>query len=84
MTLNTKTLKIHLNSQGFQGLAEKEGFEPSRAFDTPTPLAGEPLRPLGYFSEFVYSPYDLPVLPAGRLAAHRATRYQDLHTANGS
>ena len=31
-------------------MAEKEGFEPSRAFDTPTPLAGEPLRPLGYFS----------------------------------
>ena len=30
-------------------LAQKEGFEPSRAFYTPTPLAGEPLRPLGYF-----------------------------------
>ena len=30
-------------------VAQKEGFEPSRAFYTPTPLAGEPLRPLGYF-----------------------------------
>ena len=30
-------------------MAQKEGFEPSRAFYTPTPLAGEPLRPLGYF-----------------------------------
>ena len=31
-------------------MAEWEGFEPSRAFWTPTPLAGEPLRPLGYHS----------------------------------
>ena len=30
-------------------LAQKEGFEPSRGFWPPTPLAGEPLRPLGYF-----------------------------------
>ena len=30
-------------------LAQKEGFEPSRRFTQPTPLAGEPLRPLGYF-----------------------------------
>ncbi len=30
-------------------LAQKEGFEPSRPFSDPTPLAGEPLRPLGYF-----------------------------------
>ena len=30
-------------------LAEKEGFEPSRRSTRPTPLAGEPLRPLGYF-----------------------------------
>ncbi len=36
-------------------MAEKKGFEPLRAFYTPTPLAGEPLRPLGYFSEsFVF------------------------------
>ena len=34
-------------------LAEKKGFEPLRAFYTPTPLAGEPLRPLGYFSESI-------------------------------
>ena len=33
----------------FFSLAQKEGFEPSRALYTPTPLAGEPLRPLGYF-----------------------------------
>ncbi len=32
-------------------LAEKEGFEPSRRLSQPTPLAGEPLRPLGYFSK---------------------------------
>ena len=32
-------------------LAEKEGFEPSRQLSQPTPLAGEPLRPLGYFSK---------------------------------
>ena len=31
-------------------MAEKEGFEPSRQSPQPTPLAGEPLRPLGYFS----------------------------------
>ena len=30
-------------------MAQKEGFEPSRVFYAPTPLAGEPLRPLGYF-----------------------------------
>ena len=31
-------------------LAEKPGFEPGRGSTPPTPLAGEPLRPLGYFS----------------------------------
>ena len=30
-------------------LARKEGFEPSHAVQASTPLAGEPLRPLGYF-----------------------------------
>ena len=30
-------------------LAQKEGFEPSRRLPQPTPLAGEPLQPLGYF-----------------------------------
>ena len=33
-------------------LARKEGFEPSRRFWRPTPLAGEPLRPLGYFRRY--------------------------------
>ncbi len=32
-------------------LAEKSGFEPERRSTRPTPLAGEPLRPLGYFSK---------------------------------
>ena len=36
--------------RSFRALAEKEGFEPSRQLSHPTPLAGEPLRPLGYFS----------------------------------
>ena len=31
--------------------AEKEGFEPSRRYSRPTPLAGAPLRPLEYFSK---------------------------------
>ena len=35
-------------------LAQKEGFEPSRPFTDPTPLAGEPLRPLGYFCIIVF------------------------------
>ena len=39
---------VSIENTGFL-LAQKEGFEPSRAFYTPTPLAGEPLRPLGYF-----------------------------------
>ncbi len=30
-------------------VARKEGFEPSPGFRPATPLAGEPLRPLGYF-----------------------------------
>ena len=30
-------------------LAQKVGFEPTRRLPQPTPLAGEPLRPLGYF-----------------------------------
>ena len=32
-------------------MAEKERFELSRRLTQPTPLAGEPLRPLGYFSK---------------------------------
>ena len=41
-------------------LAQKEGFEPSRAFYTPTPLAGEPLRPLGYFCRPKHNTIKLP------------------------
>ena len=36
-------------------LAEKEGFEPSLRLSHTTPLAGEPLRPLGYFSKVFIS-----------------------------
>ena len=32
-------------------VAEKQGFEPWLRFTRTTPLAGEPLRPLGYFSK---------------------------------
>ena len=32
-------------------LAEKPGFEPGPRLSHATPLAGEPLRPLGYFSK---------------------------------
>ena len=31
-------------------MAEKPGFEPGLPLSSTTPLAGEPLRPLGYFS----------------------------------
>ena len=34
-------------------LARKEGFEPSHHFWWPTPLAGEPLQPLGYFRTLI-------------------------------
>lgn len=33
-----------------QKLAESEGFEPSMEFNPHTPLAGEPLQPLGQLS----------------------------------
>ena len=29
--------------------AQKDGFEPSRRYQRPTPFPGEPLQPLGYF-----------------------------------
>ena len=38
-------------------MAEKEGFEPSRPLTRPTPLAGEPLQPLEYFSNCVQCYY---------------------------
>ena len=31
-------------------MAETEGFEPSRQYSRPTPLAGAPLQPLEYVS----------------------------------
>lgn len=48
---NKKTL---LNSRV---LAEKQGFEPWLRFTRTTPLAGEPLRPLGYFSIAEYADF---------------------------
>ena len=36
---------------GCLSVAEKEGFEPSLRYSHTTPLAGEPLEPLGYFSK---------------------------------
>ena len=48
--INRHKKTLHpLRIQGFF-LAEKEGFEPSLRSSRTTPLAGEPLRPLGYFS----------------------------------
>ena len=37
-------------------MAEKERFELSLRFTRTTPLAGEPLRPLGYFSMCLHAP----------------------------
>ena len=48
----TKNLKQTLVRFRFY-VAEKEGFEPSLRLSHTTPLAGEPLRPLGYFSEYL-------------------------------
>ena len=46
----TETGEPLLCQRALAFMAEKEGFEPSRQLSHPTPLAGEPLRPLGYFS----------------------------------
>ena len=44
------TTKNH-DSKNYRGfLAEKAGFEPALRYSRTTPLAGEPLQPLGYFS----------------------------------
>ena len=42
-------------------VAEKQGFEPWLRFTRTTPLAGEPLRPLGYFSiaELLFQSLDI-------------------------
>ena len=46
-------------------LAEKAGFEPALRSSRTTPLAGEPLRPLGYFSK-----PKCCIVKAGRPAGH--------------
>ena len=48
---NAAKINRQVSKEPCRFVAQKEGFEPSRAFYTPTPLAGEPLRPLGYHSE---------------------------------
>ena len=48
--LNAKTRTQTLYQYLSPLVAEKPGFEPGRHSTHPTPLAGEPLRPLGYFS----------------------------------
>ncbi len=47
---NNKKEQSKLKSSDCSLMAEKEGFEPSLRLSHTTPLAGEPLRPLGYFS----------------------------------
>ena len=46
MTVERESVK-HFSSVE---LAESEGFEPSMEFNPHTPLAGEPLQPLGQLS----------------------------------
>ncbi len=48
MTIKPKPVN-HLQTVS-QKLAESEGFEPSMEFNPHTPLAGEPLQPLGQLS----------------------------------
>lgn len=43
-------LFLFLNAFLHSEQTEKEGFEPSRRYKRPTPLAGAPLQPLEYFS----------------------------------
>ena len=57
LTLSFKSLLLSVEQQKRTSefacpfcLAEKQGFEPWLRFSRTTPLAGEPLRPLGYFS----------------------------------
>ena len=56
LTLSFKSLLLSIEKQKRTSefacpfcLAEKQGFEPWLRFSRTTPLAGEPLRPLGYF-----------------------------------
>ena len=46
----TKKCETGYFQADFAHLAEKERFELSHRLSQSTPLAGEPLRPLGYFS----------------------------------
>ncbi len=48
--LKNKKTSLSLKSKRL-ALAEKERFELSLRLSRTTPLAGEPLRPLGYFSK---------------------------------
>ena len=55
--LEKENKKITQSEQGVRtglSVAEKQGFEPWLRFSRTTPLAGEPLRPLGYFSEYKF------------------------------
>ena len=45
-----RIIRTRFQSSYYSLMAEKQGFEPWLRFTRTTPLAGEPLRPLGYFS----------------------------------
>ena len=47
-----KKTRLNVKSSNELLLAEKSGFEPELRYQRTTPLAGEPLQPLGYFSIF--------------------------------
>ena len=53
--------------------AEKEGFEPSRRYKRPTPLAGAPLQPLEYFSWIILNQYF--VYASQRISYYTHTSY---------
>ena len=52
-TILHKTKDKPETNSDLSSVAEKEGFEPSLHSSHTTPLAGEPLEPLGYFSTHV-------------------------------
>ena len=52
-SLFLRQIQEGLLAEAFLYLAEREGFEPSMGDKAHTPLAGEPLRPLGHLSGFV-------------------------------
>ena len=51
-SLSLRQTPKRLLAEAFWCLAEREGFEPSMGDKAHTPLAGEPLRPLGHLSGF--------------------------------